>query len=979
LDIYFSKGVYLSHATMTEDTAMHRYRNLACLVGILVTTTPLLLPGGGRADEPAVTPEQLQVDWLRQLELRYSRDASAAGDVSVTEDAVGAVDGVKDGKWGFHTANEAQPWWRVDLQQVVPIDRIVLFNRCDGGFASRAGRIIVSLSEDGRTFVEAYQHDGTTFLGFGAGKPLSVDLRGQRARFVRLQLPGTSYFHLDEVEIYAVDSGVNVALHKPATQSSTSQWSSRGAPAVLAAGEAVVRVVRQGLRLAEDLRLRGVTVQATVDELTQIAAARDALAGSGGRADKQADYQQLYLRAQAAIRRLTFTNPLLDFDTILFVKRAPGMFPHVSDQYYGWWSRPGGGICLLQGLRSAGATVRCLTSDWPAGNFLRPDISYDGNKVLFAYCRHYSHLADVADKTSKSSLPEDAFYHIFEMNVDGTGVRQLTRGRYDDFDARYLPNGRIVFLSTRKGTALQAGKYSATATVDATCPDSYVRCGGGNHRPVAVFTLHTMDSDGGDLCAISAFENFEWTPAVAGDGRILYARWDYIDRFNGHFMSLWSTDPDGTNTQLVYGNYTTQPQCIFEARPVPCSNKLVFTATAHHSITGGSLALLDRSRGSEFDRPITRLTPEVCFPETEGWPESYYAHPWPLAEQYHLVSWSDRKLPAHRLMAPDDPNNPTNACGLYLYDTFGNLTLLHRDPTISSVTPIPVVPRPRPPASPSMVDWTTAKQGAFLIQDVYEGLQGVELGQVAGLRIVGVPPKVQPQMNAPSLGVSREDPGKFILGTVPVEADGSAHFQVPSGIPLFFQALDGDGLAIQTMRSLTYVQPGETLACVGCHEHRDTAPPPAAVPLAALRSPSPLEPAPSGSWPLRFDRLVGPVLDTQCVSCHRPDGQDAQAAAFDLTPSSAYQSLMEFADGQLHKLAFERDQSVVFDMPARQSRLYRMLTGTEEHYGVRLSADQRLRLATWMDTYAQRSGSFSEDQERELQTLRKRYAHLLNE
>jgi cytochrome c553 len=234
-------------------------------------------------------------------------------------------------------------------------------------------------------------------------------------------------------------------------------------------------------------------------------------------------------------------------------------------------------------------------------------------------------------------------------------------------------------------------------------------------------------------------------------------------------------------------------------------------------------------------------------------------------------------------------------------------------------------------------------------------------------------------MNAPSLGVSREDPGKFILGTVPVEADGSAHFQVPSGIPLFFQALDGDGLAIQTMRSLTYVQPGETLACVGCHEHRDTAPPPAAVPLAALRSPSPLEPAPSGSWPLRFDRLVGPVLDTQCVSCHRPDGQDAQAAAFDLTPSAAYQSLMEFADGQLRQLAFERDQSVVFDMPARQSQLYRMLTGTEEHYGVRLSADQRLRLATWMDTYAQRSGSFSEDQERELQALRKRYAHLLNE
>ena len=128
-----------------------------------------------------------------------------------------------------------------------------------------------------------------------------------------------------------------------------------------------------------------------------------------------------------------------------------------------------------------------------------------------------------------------------------------------------------MFLSTRKGTALQAGKSQRQATAAATCPDSYVRCGGGNHRPVAVFTLHTMDADGGDLCAISAFENFEWTPAVAADGRILYARWDYIDRFNGHFMSLWSTNPDGTGSQLVYGNYTVRPQCVFEARSVPGS------------------------------------------------------------------------------------------------------------------------------------------------------------------------------------------------------------------------------------------------------------------------------------------------------------------------------------------------------------------------------------------------------------------------
>jgi hypothetical protein len=320
---------------------------------------------------------------------------------------------------------------------------------------------------------------------------------------------------------------------------------------------------------------------------------------------------------------MALANPLLDFDTILFVKRAPGMFPHVCDQYYGWWSRPGGGIYLLRGFKDNASRLQCLTRDWPAGNFLRPDLSCDGKKVLFAWCKYYPHVAGIKNKVDKEKLPEDSFYHLFEMNVDGSGVRQLTQGYYDDFDARYLPSGEIVFLSTRKGTSLQAGKASAAASGRSTCPDSYVRCGGDNHRPVAIFTLHVMDANGKNLCAISAFENFEWTPSVADDGRILYARWDYIDRFNGHFMSLWSTNPDGTNPQLVYGNYTTKPQCIFEARPIPNSRKLVFTATAHHSITGGSLALLDRRLGTEYERPLTRLTPEVCFPEAEGWPSCW--------------------------------------------------------------------------------------------------------------------------------------------------------------------------------------------------------------------------------------------------------------------------------------------------------------------------------------------------------------------
>jgi hypothetical protein len=651
----------------------------------------------------------------------------------------------------------------------------------------------------------------------------------------------------------------------------------------------------------------------------------------------------------------------------------------MSDQFYGWWSRPGGGIFVLEGFKGPEPRLRCLTEDMPEGSYLRPDLSYDGRKVLFAYCRYHAHVADLRDKADKANVPEDAFYHIFEMSLDGSGRRQLTRGRYDDFEARYLPDGSIVFLSTRKGTFLQCTLENTAATTAADLPDSYVRCGGDNYRPVPVFTLHAMGSDGEGIRPISAFENFEWSPEVSSDGQILYTRWDYIDRFNGHFFSLWSTRPDGTNPQLLYGNYTVRPQVVLEARPIPGSTKLVFTATAHHSITGGSLVLLDRAGGTEGDAPIERLTPEVPFPETEAWPSSYYASPWPLSEEHFLVAWSDRKLPPHRRVeSPQE--NPVNATGIYLYDAFGNLDLLYRDPEISSTAPVPVRPRTRPPVLASSVAWEGPQEGRFLLQDVYEGLVGVPRGTVKSLRVIGVPPKTQPHMNTPNLGVSSEDPGKFLLGTVPVEEDGSAYFRVPSGIPVFFQAVDAEGFAIQTMRSLTYVWPQQTQTCIGCHESREAAPPMTrGATLAALKEPSKLIPGPTGSFPLRFDTLVQPVLAESCVSCHRPGGEDPEAAKLDLTTARSYESLVHFADKDLHRLAFERDRSLVGDMPARRSKLLELLTAADGHAGVELDRPSLQRLIVWMDLYAQRSGHFSPEQEEALLALRRELAPLLAE
>jgi hypothetical protein len=729
-------------------------------------------------------------------------------------------------------------------------------------------------------------------------------------------------------------------------------------------------VIERGLKLAASQRRLGAKTadQAELElhEITRL----DAASGKDPNTRRE-----LYFRARRTVRELALANPLLNFDSLLFVKRSPGLFPHMSDQHYGWWSRGGGGVFVLEGFKSGMPRVRCLTGDMPEGSFMGPDISFDGKKLLFAYCRFHPELAAEPNKADKSRVPEDAFHHIFEMNVDGTARRQLTHGKYDDFDARYLPGGELVFVSTRKGTAIQCSQWFSESTREKDQPDSYVRCGGDNFRPVPVFTLHGMAADGRAIRPLSAFENFEWTPSLANDGRILYTRWDYIDRFNGHFFSLWSANQDGTNAQLVYGNYTVKPQVAIEARAIPGSTKIAFIAAAHHSIYGGSLCLLDRNVGTEGDAPLTRLTPDVPFPETERNVDQYFANPWPLSEEYFLVSWSNRKLPPH--CRATEEQNPRNSTGIYLLDAFGNMELLHRDADISSASPMPVAPRARPPMQPRLAGRDSKEKGCMFLQDVYRGLDGVPRGTVKQLRLVGVPPKVQPRMNQPSIGVSAEDPGKFVLGTVPVEADGSAYFLVPSGVPVFFQALDESGLAVQSMRTLTYAMPGQTQACIGCHEHRESAPPARPPALAVTREPSQITPGPNGSWPLRYDQLVQPLLDRQCVECHRPDAKDPLAAKLDLTPDKSYAALIGFGGGDLKKLAFERDRSLPGTGTASNSKLWKLLSQKDGHAGVKLDADSTRRLVTWMDTYAQRAGHYSDEQEAQLTAFRQECAPLL--
>lgn len=663
-----------------------------------------------------------------------------------------------------------------------------------------------------------------------------------------------------------------------------------------------------------------------------------------------ADWEQLWRQSHRLRRQIALANPLADVGPLVFVKQVPSAFSHQLTQYAGHRARPGGGIFVLD-RPGQSMQARQLDHGLPAGSPMHLDVSWDGRRILFAHCATDPHATSWGANM-------DQFYHLYELSADGSGWRQLTAGQVDDFAPRYLPDGKLLFISTRRG--------------------GFHRCGRG---PCHVYTMATADGDGSNIRVISFHETHEWDPAVLNDGRVIYTRWDYVDRHAVHYQQLWSVRPDGSDVRIFYGNNTLNPVGVWEARPVPGSHRIMATAAAHHAMTAGSIILLDVTRGIDGLGPITRLTPDALFPESEArverwyapvgvsvppempveqvrWPNHCYRTPYPLSEDFFLAAYSFDPL-----IGEPFANRP-NMFGIYLVDRFGNKELLYRDASIGSLWPMPLRPRPAAPALPSVVADDPSAEGTFLVQDVYASWPTVSdsRDRVKALRIVQVLPKTTPHANEPRVGWANASPGKQVLGTVPVEADGSAYFRAPAGIPLSFQALDERGMAIQTMRSLTYLQPGEQTSCVGCHEHRTTAPAPQAVALAAMREPSSIRPGPDGSKPLSYPLLVQPVLDKHCVTCHggektegkidltgTPDGQFSRSynALARLVPFSQWQGTPQ----DNHEPLTHPNQ-----FGARASRLMPLLLDGHENVG--LSAEEYERLITWMDANALFYGTF---------------------
>jgi hypothetical protein len=666
-----------------------------------------------------------------------------------------------------------------------------------------------------------------------------------------------------------------------------------------------------------------------------------------------------YLETRLVKREILLADPLLDFDRLLFCKRAQPSYSHLVGQYFGWRQRPGGGLFVLERPGHSLATRDLTGPRLPAGSCLEPNLAYDGQHIAFSFVACAPQPADSTRLPVNEQGDESAYFQIYEIGADGSGLRRLTFGPYDDLMPCYLPDGGIAFVSTRR--------------------HSYSRCFGPNFsQRWHSYTLHRMDADGRGLRILSLNDVSEWFPSVSNTGEILFARWDYIDRDAVTHQNLWAVRPDGSNPVAVWGNATPTPHCTFQAKAVPDSRKIVFVASAHHAITGGPLCLLDRAVDVNSQAAIVRLTPGP-YPEAESNEiAEYYASPWPLSERSFLVAYSRDRLvfEGDHLEHP----NPDRALGLYVLDAAGNREILYRDPNLGSTSPIPLRSRPRPPTLPGTLSGTlpagASPTGEMIVADIYQGLSEIKRGSIRALRIIQILPKSTWIANAPAIGAAGEENARAILGTVPVETDGSARFLLPAHKPVLFQALDADGFAWQTMRSTTYVQPGETVACIGCHEPRMSAPVTRqARPLALQRPASPIDPGEFGGRPFSFAEIVQPVLDRHCVKCHR--GPEAKKGIV-LTGeplngfTRSYVSLTALPPAQPPQQSptaapiplvprFAMRNQIQSTPPgglngALGSRLLRMLR--DGHNEVHLSDLDLRRLAAWIDCNAVFHGSY---------------------
>ncbi|MCX6898798.1 MAG: discoidin domain-containing protein [Verrucomicrobia bacterium] len=940
-----------------------RLRLATCGLGLgflAVVAAPSVLAGSMR--------EQIEVDWLRQAEAWQDKTTLTRAD------AAGAVDGVKNGKYGFHTAHEPNPWWQVDIGESQPISRIVVFNRLDyAPGLHNADDLRILASDDGKQWRQVYDQKGRHFSGVSDAPPLEVKFRqGEvKARFVRLQIPSAKpvYFHLDEVEICgSAQPDQNLALRRPATQSSLSRWSKKAAPGPPDMVAAIGHFIERGRRLAVELSRARVNVAAFEREFDDAAGQLHSL---GANASPEVA-RRLYVKVRWALRRLAFRNPLLNFDRLLIVKRfCQETYPDVCLNHMPWVSRPGGDLCVLTlaGPDAALQVKPILNSALGPGHVHGADLSWDGKRIVFGYAKAKSDRPPDGwlDRTQSYRLRRtEEPIHIFEIGVDGHGLRQITRGEWSDLDPTYAPNGDIVFVSERCGTSLQCNEFNKDET---SC------------------NLYVMRPDGSGIRRLSVSKDGDYLPHTLDDGTIGYTRWEYHERSWAFIQSLWTVRPDGTQADAIFKQHFVNPWALEDFRSVPGTRnqKIACVAAGQHTLAAGPVVVITPGLGINDPRGISIVTPNVVPPEggMDGVPApeggvrdagGYYMHPWPLSEKTFLAAYT-YGTGKTGVASEVDPAG----YAIYLIDAFGTKELIYRDPAISCFTPMPLRARPRPPVLP---DVTVANErfATCVLSTAGYGCDGIAPERIRYVRIaepIGWPydneqggQRYGEDHGYGGSGAERKNLVSWtpirILGDVPVEKDGSAKFRVPVDTAVYFQLLDENRMELRRMRSFISFQPGEQRACTGCHESKTVAPVPArhTVSIATNRPARDPLPPPWGDRPVSFLRDIQPVLDRHCAGCHsglKPAGaidlsgglitHDLAIAGYG--HNRAYETILEKG---LVSISAVRAQDASITPPlaygSHKSKLITCLSDAAHRDAVKLSENDRLRLVMWIDANA---------------------------
>lgn len=632
-------------------------------------------------------------------------------------------------------------------------------------------------------------------------------------------------------------------------------------------------------------------------------------------------------KAVANKRAILLANPLLNGDKILTVRYQLGnrdrraMAPELGTQSNNWSNQESArrkgfnaDIVELSNLRDE-VQIRTIYKPDKTSSIADLKLHWDGDRAMF------------------TQTMSDNRWNVFEVKLNNGDCKKLIDNPEPDlefYDGTYLPDGRIIANSNIG--------YQGVPCVNGS-------------DPVGNMVLYTPQSK--NLRRLTFDQDANWNPVIMNNGRVMYTRWEYTDLTHYYTRIVMNMNPDGTEQKALYGSGAMFPNSTFDVQPLPgYASAFVGIISGHHGVArSGRLILFDPAKARKGAAGMLQEIPHRNRPIVEEvkdrlvdgvWPQ--FIKPSPLNDTYFLVA---AKLDKNDLW------------GIYLVDKFDNVTCLHKMEGEGYISPIAVRKTVTPPAIPDRVKLDD-KQATVFIQDIYEGegLKGIPRGTVKSLRLHAYEyAYVQTQSDHNWHGIQSGWDIKRMLGTVPVEEDGSVIFKIPANTPVSIQPLDKDGVAVQWMRSWLTGQPGEIVSCVGCHEDQNQIVIPKRV-IASQKAPHALTPPEGGTRSFTFDLEVQPILDRACIACHNGEGK-----AFDLRGGkkdgkgygTSYLNLHPY----VHRQGGEGDMVVLYpyEYHPNTSELVRLLK--KGHYNVQLTDAEWRKIYNWIDYNAPDKGYFN--------------------